>query len=60
MARTIVIDCLLPVVDVVLSAILLVDWPLVVAVNHPVDSQDVCLVFLHHALRLQHQSGAPW
>ena len=44
------------VVDVVLPAVLLVHWPVVVAVDHPVDPEHVCLVLLHHALGLQYKS----
>ena len=34
---------------------LLIHRPLVVAVDHPVNAEHICLVFLHHTLRLQYK-----
>ena len=48
-----------PVVDVVLSSILLVDGPLIVVVHHPVDTQDVGLVLPHRPLWLQDERVPP-
>jgi hypothetical protein len=50
----------LPIVDVVLSPVLLVDGPLVVAVHHPVDAQHVRLVLSHRPLRLQDDGVPPY
>ena len=49
----------LPVVDVILSSILFIDRSVVVAVNHPVDTQNVRLVLLHRSLGLEHHRVSP-
>ena len=41
----------LPVVDVVLAPVLLVDRPVIVAVHHAVHAEHVRLVFLHYSFR---------
>ena len=49
-----------PVIDVILAPVLFVDGPIVVAIHHPVNPQDVRLVCGHCSLRLDDHSWAPW
>ena len=54
------IEIIQPVVDVVLSTILLINWSLIVAINHPVDTKNICLMLLNNAFWLQNNSITPW
>ena len=58
--RVPVVNTRVPVVDVILSAVLLVDRPLVVVIDHPVDAEHVGVVLFHRPVRLQHHRRAPW
>ena len=45
-----------PVIYVVLSSVLFIDRSVIVAVHHPVNSQNVSLILLDNTLRLEYNS----